>query len=115
MEGRLADAAWELEIEQRRRGMHPDQRVDFEARRADGKPMVYAADKKPNPGERPMDYEHIFDAIAKRAGGRITIYGKTREGNARRVVGVDQIAVEGNRFIATDKDGNKYVLSLQPR
>ena len=60
-----------------------------------------------------MDYEHIFDPIAKRAGGRITIYGKTREGNARRVVGVDQIAVEGGRFIAVDKDNNRYVLALQ--
>lgn len=61
-----------------------------------------------------MDYEHIYGAIAKRAGGRITVYGKSRDGSLRRVVGVDQIAVEGGRFIATGKDGERYVLSLEP-
>jgi hypothetical protein len=63
-----------------------------------------------------MDFETIFDWTAKRAGGRITVYGKTKAGDVRRLVGVDRIqpggTAEGNRVFAIDKDGCKYVLAL---
>ena len=66
-----------------------------------------------------QEFETIYSWTAKRAGGRITIYGKTREGNPRRLVGVDFIELNSNRASgeidnrvrAQDKDGVNYWLS----
>lgn len=59
---------------------------------------------------------------AKRAGGRITIYGENVAGQPRRVVGVDLIEAggatvetdsRGERLVpvATDKNGARYALA----
>ncbi len=61
-----------------------------------------------------MDFETIYAWTAKRAGGRITVYGKTREGNARRIVGVDFIDTNDGKVRAQDKDGTNYWLSTTP-
>lgn len=60
-----------------------------------------------------MHNEKIFDWIAKRAGGRITITGSKADGTAIKVVGVDKIegATMSGDPIATDKDGVKYKLA----
>jgi hypothetical protein len=54
---------------------------------------------------------------AKRAGGRITIYGQNESGQPARVVGVDVIDapnINANGHanpVATDKDGRRYALA----
>lgn len=62
--------------------------------------------------------ERITKWRAKRAGGRITIYGKTEGGDDRRIPHVDVIEAVDNGVKATDKDGNVYHLlplnALQP-
>ena len=63
-----------------------------------------------------MDYEHIYDWTAKRAGGRITVYGKTREGNLRRIVGVEHIThLEFVGVVALDQAGTQYVLDTREK
>lgn len=64
--------------------------------------------------EQPMSeqIETIYDWTAKRAGGRITVYGKTREGNPRRIVGVDHIHPRVGEVRAVDKNGRNYRLDL---
>lgn len=53
---------------------------------------------------------HLFDWKAKRAGGRITVYGKTKDGSAAKIVGVDKIEPLGSRIIATDKHNEEHDL-----
>jgi hypothetical protein len=53
---------------------------------------------------------HLFDWKAKRAGGRITIYGKDSGGDRAKIVGVDKIEPLGSRIIATDKHGDEHDL-----
>lgn len=51
---------------------------------------------------------------ARRAGGRITIYGKNEQGGEMKIVGVDQIkgpGPAGGLPIATDKNGTDYALA----
>ncbi len=56
---------------------------------------------------------------AKRAGGRITIYGTDRDTNTpMKAVGIDTIEGAGSGAaqgfacpVATDKDGNQFVLA----
>lgn len=66
-----------------------------------------------------MAYEIIIDWTARRSGARITVYGKTTNGEFRRLPNVDQITVEMGdagrdmrRVVATDADGVKYRLAL---
>jgi hypothetical protein len=51
---------------------------------------------------------------AKRAGGRITVYGEDDSGASTKVVGVDRIEVlhfaDRSSVIATDKDGQRHEL-----
>lgn len=47
---------------------------------------------------------------AKRAGGRITIYGKGPDGQDRRVPHVDTIEASSPYPVAVDKDGARYRL-----
>lgn len=50
---------------------------------------------------------------ARRAGGRITVYGETPLGEQRKVVGVDVITPHptmGNACLATDKNGTQHTL-----
>lgn len=54
--------------------------------------------------------ERIFKWRARRAGGRITIYGKAADGADRRISNVDQIEATDNGTTATDKDGATYAL-----
>lgn len=53
---------------------------------------------------------HLFDWKAKRAGGRITIYGKDKDRQPAKIVGVDKIEPLGSRIIATDKHGDEHDL-----
>lgn len=49
---------------------------------------------------------------AKRAGGRITVYGQDATSGAdRKVVGVDVIEPRNGLVVATDKNGDEYVLT----
>lgn len=50
--------------------------------------------------------DKLYSWEAKRAGGRITIYH-----SCGKIVGVDTISRQGNKVIATDKDGRNYELS----
>lgn len=54
--------------------------------------------------------ERIFKWKARRAGGRITIYGKTADGRDLRVPNVDVIEATDNGVTATDKNDTKYAL-----
>lgn len=47
---------------------------------------------------------------AKRAGGRITVYGEYTDGTPRKVVGVDSIRAAKPWPVATDKNGVEYEL-----
>jgi hypothetical protein len=47
---------------------------------------------------------------ARRAGGRITITGKDVNGEEIKVVGVDVIKPEGDKIVATARDGRKWEL-----
>lgn len=53
---------------------------------------------------------------AKRAGGRITIYGRNSDGDTCKVVGVDSITTDGPvdcpYVVAIDKYGSRYRLEL---
>lgn len=53
---------------------------------------------------------------AKRAGGRITIYGRTEAGADTKVVGVDSITTDGPvdcpYVVAIDKSGARYRLDI---
>lgn len=53
---------------------------------------------------------HLFDWRAKRAGGRITVYGKTEDRSDAKIVGVDKIETRNSRIIATDKNGDEHQL-----
>lgn len=54
----------------------------------------------------------IKNWTAKRAGGRITVYGfDAKTGDPVRVVGVDQIQGGVPWPVATDKDGRAYGLT----
>jgi len=55
--------------------------------------------------------ETITNWTAKRAGGRITIYGVKSDGRPLRVVGVDKIEAGSPHPVATDKDGTQYLLA----
>jgi hypothetical protein len=64
-----------------------------------------------------MDYERIYAWTAKRAGGYITVSGKTRQGNARKVVNINTITAEQDGagdplVVAIHDDGTKYELAL---
>ncbi len=48
---------------------------------------------------------------AKRAGGRITVYGRI-DGKDTRVSNVDEIKPEGGRVVATDKNGDRFELAI---
>lgn len=52
----------------------------------------------------------LYDWKARRAGGRITIYGKAAGGDAARIVGVDVIEPRAGRIVAVDKDGEEHEL-----
>lgn len=52
---------------------------------------------------------HLFDWKAKRAGGRITVYGK-ENGVDAKIVGVDKIEPRGGKIVATDKAGEEHTL-----
>ena len=63
---------------------------------------------------------YIFDWTAKRAGGRITIYGKELEPGLAprkelevRIPNVDKISPKGQIIVAIDKNGFEYRLSAQ--
>lgn len=49
---------------------------------------------------------------AKRAGGRITIYGVDQNGISTKIVGVDRIEPSAGFCIATDKDGAAHRLAV---
>lgn len=49
---------------------------------------------------------------AKRAGGRITVYGLNDRDEPQKVVGVDVIEAVGDKVMAKDKNGNSYRLAL---
>lgn len=49
---------------------------------------------------------------AKRAGGRITIYGKDEAGAETKVVGVDSITADSRGVIALVKDGERVLLAV---
>lgn len=57
---------------------------------------------------------HLFKWKAKRAGGRITVYGEDAEGLPHKVVGVDQItpAAGHGHCVATDKNGESHTLAV---
>lgn len=57
----------------------------------------------------------LYNWAARRAGGRITIYGRNHIGDAERLVGVDKIDIEHECPVATTKDGEKVLLSLVPQ
>ena len=57
-----------------------------------------------------MAMKTIHSWRAKRAGGRITIYGKDQAGADVRVPNVDVIECGDLTPIATDKNGDKYSL-----
>lgn len=59
-----------------------------------------------------MEQETIIDWTARRSGARMTVYGKTRDGEFKRVANIEQIAVEMGAVIATAKGGEKYRLAL---
>jgi hypothetical protein len=56
--------------------------------------------------------QNVTAWTARRAGGRITINGKTDDGEPIKLVGVDTIApsAAGNAAIATRKDGQTFRL-----
>lgn len=56
--------------------------------------------------------QKIIGWKAKRAGGRITIYGRGEDGIDRRISNVDVIECGDLTPVATDKNGEKY--SLHP-
>lgn len=49
---------------------------------------------------------------AKRAGGRITIYGLDQDGASIRVPNVDNIKPEDGKVVATNKNGDRFHLEL---
>jgi hypothetical protein len=53
---------------------------------------------------------HLFEWKAKRAGGRITVYGRDKDRQPAKIVGVDKIEPRGSRIIATDKAGDEHDL-----
>lgn len=54
----------------------------------------------------------LTDWRARRAGGRITVYGTDRRtGNAAKLVGVDEIKPIDGRIIAIDNAGNHHILA----
>jgi hypothetical protein len=62
-------------------------------------------------------HKTLTNWTAKRAGGRITIYGTNEAGNPDRIVGVDKIAPDPagecmTAVLATDKDGEVHILKL---
>lgn len=57
----------------------------------------------------------LHDWTAKRAGGRITVYGKDESGKDAKIVGVDAIEPHyggRNCVQALDKDGHSHELVL---
>jgi hypothetical protein len=54
----------------------------------------------------------LHDWNAKRAGGRITAYGKDELGGSSKIVGIDKIEPREGRVFATDKDGREHELVL---
>lgn len=53
----------------------------------------------------------LTDWKAKRAGGRITITGKDEEGEDIKVVGVDTIEASRPHPVATDLNGDRWILA----
>lgn len=53
----------------------------------------------------------LTDWTAKRAGGRITVYGKDDNGQDAKVVGVDRIEGSKPYPVAVDKNGVRYALA----
>jgi ribosome-associated protein YbcJ (S4-like RNA binding protein) len=47
---------------------------------------------------------------AKRAGGRITVYGTDETNKQTKIVGVDTITVEGGKVIAIDQHKGRHEL-----
>lgn len=54
---------------------------------------------------------HLIEWEAKRAGGRITVYGIGRD-KGRKIVGVDKIVPKDGACQATDKNGETHTLSV---
>ena len=61
------------------------------------------------------DYETISDWVAKRVSDSITVYGKTANGDARRITNVDRIVVVAGEPQAVTKDDVPYWLARGPR
>lgn len=59
-----------------------------------------------------MAQSYLTNWRAKRAGGRITVYGTDSLGHAARVPHIDTIVPENGKVVATDKDGQRYVLTV---
>jgi hypothetical protein len=58
--------------------------------------------------------ERVKNWTAKRAGGRITIYGFDAEDSSPvRICHVDAIAVDEKGIVATDDHGEEYLLEPQ--
>lgn len=57
-----------------------------------------------------MDIESITSWEAKRAGGRITVYGTDSTNKKTKIVGVDSIRVINGRVVATDLNKVDYHL-----
>lgn len=55
---------------------------------------------------------HLNNWKARRAGGRITVYGKDADGNDAKIVGVDKIEPVKGTIIATDKNGTEHMLAV---
>lgn len=53
--------------------------------------------------------ERITHWSAKRAGGRITLTGRSG-GKDRKVVGIDTIEATDDGIVATDKNNTRYIL-----
>lgn len=54
--------------------------------------------------------QRVFKWRAKRAGGRITIYGENERGEPVRIAGVDIIQATDNGTTATDKNLDTFAL-----
>lgn len=53
----------------------------------------------------------LFNWKAKRAGGRITVYGEDAYGKAEKIVGVDVIQPSVDGIVAVDKNGVTHRLT----
>lgn len=65
-------------------------------------------------------HKTVYDWRAKRAGGRMTVYGKLADGTETKIVGVDQISLDPggdcrDAVFATDLHGEVHILKIGPR